>query len=145
MNLPIAAFMRAAPAGIGPAAPLVAAHRAMREQHVRHLVVLEGERLVGLVSLDDLHLLESLHDVDPMRVPVEDAMSRDVYTVAPDEPASTVGAAMMARGADAAVVIDGGQVTGLFTTDDALAALVALIGPSIDSRGRAPTGPLEDS
>jgi acetoin utilization protein AcuB len=135
-RLPIAALMRPTPGGIPPAAPLAAAHRAMAEQRVRHLVVLDGGRLVGVVSLDDLHLIESLGDVDPLRVPVEDAMTRDVYTVAPDEAASAVGAGMMARGTDTAVVIEEGQVAGLFTTDDALAALVALIGPTVRDTGR---------
>jgi acetoin utilization protein AcuB len=129
-RLPIAALMRPAVPRIAPTAPLIMAHRAMREQHVRHLVVLDGGALVGVVSLDDLHLLESLEDVDPLRVPVEDAMNRDVFLVGPQESASTVGAAMLARGTDAAVVMEEGQVAGMFTTDDALAALVSLLGPT---------------
>lgn len=129
MNLPIAAVMSRHPVSIAPGAPLVAAHRAMREHHTDHLVVLERGRLVGVVSIDDLHLLESLGDVDPRRVPVEDALSGKTYTVAPGAPLAEVAAGMLARGADAAVVLDGDQVAGLFTPRDALSALASMLQP----------------
>jgi acetoin utilization protein AcuB len=47
----------------------MAAHR------VRHLPVLEGERLVGVVSERDLYLLETLRGVDQDEEPVSGAMS----------------------------------------------------------------------
>jgi acetoin utilization protein AcuB len=127
--LPIAALMRPAPVSIRPDAPLAVAHQTMREHHVRFLVVVDGEQLVGLLSLDDLHLIESLGDVDPRRVPIDDAMVGDVFVVDPAAPAAEVVAGMLERDIDAAVVADGGRIEGIFTVRDALSALVHLLGP----------------
>jgi acetoin utilization protein AcuB len=68
---------------IGMQSPLSEAHRLMNEHAIRHLPVLEGGRLVGVVSMRDLHLIETLKGVDPKEVAVEEAMAQDAYTVPP--------------------------------------------------------------
>jgi acetoin utilization protein AcuB len=122
----IAEVMTPEPLTIEPEAPLVRAHLVMREAHVHHLVVMAASQLCGVISLDDLHLMESLRDVDPRQVPVEDAMSATVYTVMPGDSVAEVSAGMLARNADVAVVADGERVVGIFTVRDALALLVRL-------------------
>src|SRR5690242_1905417 len=52
-------YMTPSPHTIGQDEPLSAAHELMRAHSIRHLPVLEGRALVGLVSLGDLHLLET--------------------------------------------------------------------------------------
>src|SRR6185503_13029277 len=54
------------------------AHRLLREHGVRYLPVLDGDLLVGIVSLRDLLRAES--DALPVRV----AMSRMVFVVSPE-------------------------------------------------------------
>ena len=102
---------------------LADAHRLMREHQIRHLPVLEGGQIRGIVSERDLHLIETLKDVEPQTVPVEDAMSQDVYSVAPDEPLAEVVATMSRRKLGSAVVLQGGKVVGIFTAIDALGVL----------------------
>ena len=41
---------------------------------------------MGILSQRDALLVETLRDVDPAKVPVEDAMTSDVYLVSPDTP-----------------------------------------------------------
>ena len=53
----------------------------MREHGIRHLPVLDGGRLAGVVSERDLLFIDKLVDVDHERVPVSEAMSQDVYAV----------------------------------------------------------------
>ena len=101
----------------------------MREHRIRHLPVLHGGRLVGIVSDRDLHLVETLRDIDPDEVTVEDAMSPDLYAVGPDEALVHVVDTMAARKLGAAVVARGARVLGVFTTVDALHALADLLGP----------------
>ncbi len=112
------------PHTIEPSATLQQAHELMRKYQIRHLPVMENDNLVGVVSLGDLHLLETLKDVD-MNVPVADAMSEKPVTVSPSEPLDAVAAQMAdKRISSVVVVIDDGEVQGIFTNIDALTALL---------------------
>lgn len=124
--------MTASPVVIGIADTLADARRVMRERGIRHLPVLDGGRLVGVVSQRDLYLAESLSGVDPAIDSVREAMSGDPYTVPPGAPLEEVAATMAERRLGSAIVVDRGAVIGVFTTVDALRALARL------SRGRAP-------
>ena len=57
--------MTTSPRTIGAQDTMAQEHRVMREARVRHLPVLDDDRLVGVVSAGDLHLMETLKDVDP--------------------------------------------------------------------------------
>ncbi|MCS6916007.1 MAG: CBS domain-containing protein [Myxococcales bacterium] len=120
-------YMTPSPHTVRSDLPLAEAHRIMREHQIRHLPVLSGGELCGIVSQRDLHLIETLQDVDPEQVPVEDAMSQDVYTVSPDAPLQQVAAHMAQHRIGSAVVVDGMKVVGIFTSIDALAALADLL------------------
>jgi CBS domain-containing protein len=119
-------YMTPAPHTIGEDQPLAVAHEAMQKYGIRHLPVLAAGRLVGLVSLDDLHLIETIRDVEAASVPVEDAMSTSVYAVTPDAQLDEVARAMAERRIGSAVVMEGRAVVGVFTTVDALRALADL-------------------
>jgi len=121
-------FMTPAPHSIGRDQPLSVAQDRMRSYGVRHLPVLDGGKLTGILSQRDALLVETLRDVDPAKVPVEDAMSTDVYVVAPETPLEVVAGAMAEHKYGCAVVMDGKHVVGIFTTVDALRALVGAKG-----------------
>lgn len=123
MNDAIENFMTRSVLTIGTKSPLTEAHRLMNEHAIRHLPVLEGGRLVGMLSQRDLHLIETLKDVVPKEVLVEEAMSQDAYTVAPEAPLEDVAREMALHKYGSAVVARGKQVLGIFTTTDALRAL----------------------
>jgi len=118
--------MTASVHSVGRAQSLSVAHEMMRKYQIRHLPVLEGGKLVGIVTERDLHLLETLRDVDPDAVPVEEAMSAEVYAVTPDDPLAEVVRTMSERKYGSAVVMRGTKVVGLFTTTDALRLLATL-------------------
>lgn len=125
-TLTIANWMTRSPHTIGADQALAAAHRLMREHRVRHLPVLRAGRLVGIVSQRDLALIETLPDVDPREVPVEDAMSTETYVVSPRTALGQVAAQMAARKLGSAVVVEGDRVAGVFTVTDACRALAEL-------------------
>ena len=120
----VSQYMTRVPYTIQRNATLEEAHRRMRKHQIRHLPVLDNDKLVGIVSMDDLHLIESLQGVDPQAVPVEDAMTSDPYVVAEDAPLDRVASAMASRKIGSALVERGGEVVGVFTTIDALVALL---------------------
>lgn len=119
--------MSSSPYTIGKEQTLSFAHQVMREHRIRHLPVLEAGKLVGIVSERDLHLIETLRDVNPSEVTVEDAMSQDVYTVSPDAPLDEVVREMAAHKYGSVVVVENDRVVGVFTTIDAMGCFAELL------------------
>lgn len=120
-------YMTPSPHTIARDRPLAEAHRIMRHHAVRHLPVLDGAELVGLLSLRDLHLFETLDGVDPERISVQEAMSPEAYSVAPNTTVREVAAHMADHKLGSAVVVDDGQVVGIFTAVDGLRGLSLLL------------------
>ncbi len=119
--------MTEAPHSIGADQTLETAHEMMRAHRIRHLPVLRAGKLVGLVSQRDLYLVETLQDVDPRTVRVDEAMSQNAHCVAPTAPLARVAATMAEKKYGAVVVMEGGDVVGVFTTIDAMRALVTVL------------------
>jgi len=120
---PISKYMTAAPFTIGKDDTLAKALESMREHHIRHLPVVHGGKLVGLLSDRDLKLLRTLRGVDPNSQTVEDAMTPGVYAVQAPTPLDKVAAEMAEHKYGSAVVLEGEKIAGIFTTVDALVAL----------------------
>ena len=120
-------YMTPCPVTIGRNRSLATAREVMLAHGVRHLPVLDGGRIVGLLSERDLFLVESLPGVNPTNVLVEEAMVAAPYTVAPDTPVAEVVETMMNRKIGSAVVVEGDEVAGVFTSIDALRALSDLL------------------
>lgn len=123
---PIREFMTEAVHTIGVDRPAAVAKASMSEFNIRHLPVLKGGKVVGLVSDRDLQWLASLKDVDLDTVAVEEAMASEVFCVAPDVALKTVARTMADQKIGSAVVMQGREVLGIFTTSDALEALATL-------------------
>jgi acetoin utilization protein AcuB len=126
-EITIADRMTHTPHLIGAEQSMTAAHELMRTNGIRHLPVLHGGKLVGIVSQRDLHFIESLEDVDPDDVRVEEAMTQDVYAVSPRTPLREVVSEMSERKLGSAVVVDGLRIVGVFTTVDALDTLAGML------------------
>src|SRR3954447_24580452 len=77
-------YMTTSPHSIGTDQTLAKAHEMMRELSIRHLPVLSGGRIVGMLTARDLHLIESMEGVDAHKVKVDDAMATNVYSVSPE-------------------------------------------------------------
>ncbi len=114
------------------------AHQLMREHHLRHLPVLRGGELVGMVTERDLNFIETLRTTDPKVVRVDDAMSEDVFSVNRDAPLADVARRMASEKLGSAVVLEGRKIVGIFTAVDALRALnVLLTAPSSPQKANA--------
>lgn len=115
---------------IQPQQSVAQAARLMREHGFHHLPVMHEGRPIGMISERDILLIESLRDVDPHDVLVEEAMSQQLYLVDPEAPMRQVAADMADRHYGCAVVARGDHIYGVFTTTDALRALS--VSQSID-------------
>ena len=120
-------YMTHGPHSIGQEQTLLQAHQLMRQHNIRHLPVLHGGKLAGVLSDRDLHLIETLRDVDPEKVTVEEAMSPTAYTVSRRAPLDEVVREMAAPRYGCALIVDNGKVVGVFTPVDALVAFADLL------------------
>jgi acetoin utilization protein AcuB len=123
----VAHYMTRDPFSVQTGEPLHQAHRIMRARRVRHLPVLKGEELVGVVSERDLYLLETLRGVDLGKEPVSEAMTALPYTVSPEAKLRDVVHEMLREKYGSAIVVHDGRVVGIFTRSDALRALEKLL------------------
>lgn len=118
----ISRFMTVHPFTIPSTASLSVARRMLDAHQIRHLPVVDGGLVVGLVLDSDVRVLEILHtDLDTTEV--ARVMQRDPYVVAEDAGVAEVVDAMATRKVDAAIVADGARIRGIFTSVDACEAL----------------------
>lgn len=103
--------------------PLSAAQRKMSENGIRHLPVLTSGKLVGVLSQRDLYFLDALGGMGATFDVVSDAMTSEIFTVGPKAKLRDVVHEMNAHRYGCAVVVDGGNVVGIFTASDALELL----------------------
>lgn len=124
----LARYMTPKPLTISPRAPLAEAHRLMRDHEIRHLPVVVDERVIGLVSMHDLHLLETFPGVDLLETTVEDAMSTEVYTASTQEDIANVVEHMADHKLGCVVITNAeGAPQGIFTSVDAMYVLSGVL------------------
>jgi acetoin utilization protein AcuB len=120
-------FMTPRPRQVAGSERLTEARRLMRAEHIRHLPVVEGERVVGILSQRDVFLMETLTEAEPAQATVEEAMRASPYLVDPEAPLEAVVLAMWRDKLGAALVVEEQRLVGIFTRTDALRALVELM------------------
>ncbi|MFT5731834.1 MAG: CBS domain-containing protein [Planctomycetota bacterium] len=134
-------FMTAAPVTIDENASLETALAAMDEHAIRHLPVVQEERLVGVLSNRDLLGLTGwrsrVHDRETGPRWVRDLMHRDVVTVNPSDDAVAAAIEVFARGVGCLPVIEGGKLLGIISDMD----LVGLLARS-DRLGDSASDPI---
>ncbi|ODU09646.1 MAG: histidine kinase [Rubrivivax sp. SCN 71-131] len=100
----------------------------MDRHGVRHLPVLRGDTVVGLISERDLRLVAGLSAAEKMQVQATDIMATDPLTVRASTPLDEVALAMSERKVGSVIVNDDdGRFYGIFTATDALNALIETV------------------
>lgn len=117
----VGAYMTPSPHTIGAQQPLRVARELMRLHRVRHLPVLHGGQLVGILSEREVRSFEVLPGSSLLTV--EEAMVPEVHVTSVGASLDAVAAEMAGRRLGSAVVVDGTAVVGVFTVIDALHAL----------------------
>lgn len=125
-------WMSKAPISVGEDRPIRDAVSLMQGAQVRHLLVLDGPVLTGILSSRDLRRL-LMRDLDSplLAEPVRAIMSEGVVSVVPDTPLITAARLLLEHRIGALPVRQGEDIIGIFTVPDALEALLAIAkGPS---------------
>ncbi len=97
--------------------------RSLMSQHdIRHLPVMEHGKLLGIISQNDVRLVEAVPGVELENVPVARVLTAPTCVwgeTSLDEVAETMANSKL----DCVVVLGGQGVQGIFTSSDALRAL----------------------
>jgi acetoin utilization protein AcuB len=122
-------YMSTSPHTIGSDQKILKAQEMMREFRIRHLPVLKGGSLVGIISDRDIKLALSLvsTSMEQEMMMVEDVFQAEVYTISPAAHLDQVASDMAARKLGSALVVDNGKLVGIFTAVDGLMALSELL------------------
>jgi CBS domain-containing protein len=110
--------MTASPTSIPSDASAVDAARMLLSEDVGSLPVVEGEKLVGIVTDRDLVLRVLAKDLDPHKVPVADVCSDDPVVAAPDEPLDAALQRMAKEQVRRLPVVADGHLVGMLAQAD---------------------------
>lgn len=99
------------------------AQRLMSERHVRHIPVMNGVELYGMLSRQDVQDAWPRYGETADEKPIGEICTRDVLTFDPLAKICDVAEAMVKRGVTSALVMDAGVLVGIFTSTDALRVL----------------------
>ena len=123
-------IMRSPVVGVPPETTLADAYRTMREKAFRHLPVVEGERLVGVITDRDLRLATSALAPVPFAADssVAEVMCREPLTADAEDAVEDAARVMRERKIGCLPVVEGGRVIGIITGIDLLDALIRMTG-----------------
>ena len=119
------------PVTVAPDANVRAALSALRRGRFRHLPVVAGEELVGVVTVADLEPLPAspVEAAEALGVrQVAEVMSAGVVTVSPDEPVEAAARLLAEHGVGCLPVLLDDRLVGILTKADLLRVLLRVLG-----------------
>jgi CBS domain-containing protein len=124
---------------VSPDTSLAQAQQLMQDHHIRHLPVVSGPNLVGLVTDRDLRnaspsqatTLTKGEVNDQMdTIPIETCMTRDVVVMHPEDPVVDGARRLLAGTFGCLPVVEHGRLVGILTDIDLLRGFVAAAPPT---------------
>lgn len=115
---PVREIMTRPPLCCGPAETVREACRRMAEGRCGHVLVCDGDRLVGILTERDLLTRVVAPGHDPARFPVEKAMTVNPVTIAAEAPIREAIRVMDEGSFRCLPVLEGGRLVGILTARD---------------------------
>ena len=130
-------LMTAKPITVDPETPMLQARQRMAEERIRHLVVVDGTRVVGIVTDRDIRLnlpspatSLSVWELNYLlaQLTVGGVMSATVIVVDPERPVAEAARIMIDHKIGALPVVDEGRLVGILTESDFVRAMARSAG-----------------
>jgi CBS domain-containing protein len=109
---------------VDPDATVLDALRLLDEKNVGALLVMKGERLLGIFSERDYARRMVLHGRASRETAVREVMTTEVFTISPDASAGECMAHMTDRHIRHLPVLEGGRVVGVISIGDIVRAVM---------------------
>ena len=125
-------LMTAKPITVSPDIPMLQARQRMVDERIRHLIVLEGDRVVGIVTDRDIRLnlpspatSLSVWEINFLlaKLTVGAVMTSTVLVVESDRPIAEAARIMIDHKIGALPVVDDGGLVGIVTESDFVRAM----------------------
>jgi CBS domain-containing protein len=116
---------------VTPAEPVQRALELMKTNRVRSVLVLEEERLAGIITQGDCAIRVLLEGRDARTTPVGEIMTRDPLTVRPEDPLEACMGLMANRNFRHLPVLDGGRVVGVVSIGDIVKDMIRQLGAQV--------------
>ena len=126
-------YMRTKLVTVGPEEGANAALYLMKKSTVRHLLVMDGKKLLGIVTDRDFRLVRpspatslSIFEINYLleKLKVKEIMTKKVITVTPETPIAEAAQLLLNRRIGALPVLKEGEVVGIISETDMLRALI---------------------
>lgn len=117
---------------VSPHDKVVKALELMRDKRVRSILVLEDEKLVGIVSQGDCAIKVLLPGANAAETSIESVMTRKLITVKLEDTLESCMATMVKLHIRHLPVIDAGTVIGVVSIGDIVKEILSLQGNQID-------------
>lgn len=130
-------WMTKLPVTVSPTTPVSEARELMQRKRIRHLLVMEGERLVGIITDRDIRLnlpspatSLSVWEVNYLlaKLTVGEVMTKGVITIGPERRVAEAVRLLLEHKIGALPVIEGERVVGIITETDLLRAFAQVLG-----------------
>lgn len=117
--------------------PVLEAAELMRKHNVRRLPVVKGEKLVGIVTENDLLRVTpssatslSVFEMNYLltKLMIKDAMTRQVTTISPEATLEEAALVMREKNIGALPVVENGKLEGIITESNVFDAFIELMG-----------------
>lgn len=102
----------------------------MQAKKIRRIPITEDGRLTGILTMGDLQAVLGLQELSTRRAATRlgDLMTREVRTVAPDDPLERAARVMLDHEVSGLPVTDADQVVGIITESDIFVAFTRIMG-----------------
>ena len=117
-------FMTRHPATISGSTSASDAYQLMRDRRIRRLPVVEGQKVVGIVSLGDLREAHAETALGNYGMRAEVLMRENPWTVTPDTTVRDAAKMMLERKISGLPVVEDGLLVGIITESDLFRALI---------------------
>jgi acetoin utilization protein AcuB len=130
-------WMKANPITVGPLDSFRHAMNLIRQRGIRHLPVVEGGRLVGIVTDRDVRQASpsaatslEIHELHYLleKIKIRDIMTSEVVTAMPEMPIEAAARLMLTHRIGSLPVLRGMALVGIITETDILSAFVEVMG-----------------
>ena len=126
-------LMTTSPITVSPETPVLDARQIMIDKRFRHVLIVEGTKLLGIVTDRDIRLnlpspatSLSVWEINYLlaRLTVASVMTKSLVIVSPRQDTREAARLMLDHKIGALPVVDGGQLVGIITETDLLRAYV---------------------